>query len=322
MTVIVGQGEFKYEALEVWPILPKDINLLETPGVAVNSLDLVHVFSRNTEHPVMIFDRHGNFKNGFGKGIFSNRTHGIFIGPDDNIFCVDDGIHTITKFSSSGELLMTIGTPGISSKKWSGKPFNKPTHAAVSQNTGDIFITDGYGNFSVHKYSGDGKYIKSWGEAGIDPGQFVRPHNIAVDENDRVLVADREAHRVQIFDSEVTVLDIWNNIYMPNGLTIGPDKNIYIGELNSEEMFVDPVPHGLGHRVSILSPSGELLCRFGHPEEGEDPGKFIAPHGICVDSYGDIYVGEVSYTIRGSKMNPPKELRSLSKLKKIVSDKC
>ena len=66
MTVIVGEGEFKYEALEVWPILPKDVNLLETPGVAVNSLDLVHVFSRNTEHPVMIFDRNGNFKDSFG----------------------------------------------------------------------------------------------------------------------------------------------------------------------------------------------------------------------------------------------------------------
>ena len=94
--------------------------------------------------------------------------------------------------------------------------FNLPTIAAVSKNTGDIFISDGYGNFSVHKYSGNGDYIKSWGEPGIDAGQFLRPHNIAVDESDRVIVADREAHRVQIFDSEGNLLDMWNNIYMPS----------------------------------------------------------------------------------------------------------
>ena len=80
---------------------------------------------------------------------------------------------------------------------------------------------------------------------------------------------------------------------------------------------VDDAP-GLGHRVSILSPQGELLARFGDPEEGQEPGKFIAPHGIAVDSHGDIYVGEVSYTIRGRHMDPPKELRSLSKLRRIT----
>ncbi len=318
MSILVGEGKFRYEALDSWPNLPEGISLIETPGIGVNSRDQVYIFSRNTNHPIMVFDRSGNFQNSFGKGIFSDRTHGMLIGPDDSIFCVDDGIHTITKFSPQGEVVMTIGKPGISSKKWSGKPFNRPTHAAVSKNTGDIFITDGYGNFSVHKYSSDGEHIKSWGEAGIDAGQFLRPHNIAVDESDRVIVADREAHRVQVFDSDGNLLDMWNNIYMPNGLTIGPDKNIYIGELCGESPTdSNPIPAGLGHRISILSPTGELLCRFGHPEEGEEPGKFIAPHGIGVDSKGDIYVGEVSFTIRGSKLNPPRELRSLSKLKRI-----
>ena len=318
MSILVGEGKFRYEALDSWPNLPEGINLIETPGIGVNSRDDVYIFSRNTNHPIMVFDRLGNFKNSFGSGIFSDRTHGMLIGPDDSIFCVDDGIHTITKFSPEGKVLMTIGKPGVHSKKWSGKPFNRPTHAAVSKNTGDIFITDGYGNFSVHKYSINGDYIKSWGEPGIDAGQFLRPHNIAVDESDRVIVADREAHRVQIFDSEGNLLDMWNTIYMPNGLTIGPDKNIYIGELCGESPTdSNPIPPGLGHRISILNPSGELLCRFGHPEEGEEPGKFIAPHGIGVDSVGDIYVGEVSFTIRGSKLNPPRELRSLSKLQKI-----
>ena len=119
-----------------------------------------------------------------------------------------------------------------------------------------------------------------------------------------------------MFDTDGNVIDVWNNIFMPNGLTIGPDGNIYIGELPGMTQS-DPTPPNHGHNISIISPSGEHLARIGHPEEGEEPGKFIAPHGIGVDSQGSIYVGEVSYTIRGSSMNPPRELRSMSKLLKV-----
>ena len=197
MSVTLGSGNFKYEALDSWPSLPGGAKFIETPGVAVDSQDEIYTFSRNVEHPVMVFNREGEFLRGFGAGVFSNRTHGILIGPDDTVYCADDGIHTITKFTRNGELLMTIGTPGKASEIWKGEPFNRPTHAAVSKKTGDIFITDGYGNFRVHKYSPEGEYIKSWGSPGIEPGQFLRPHNIAVDDDDRVIVADREAHRVQ-----------------------------------------------------------------------------------------------------------------------------
>ena len=93
------------------------------------------------------------------------------------------------------------------------------------------------------------------------------------------------------------------------------DKHMYIGELNGI-VGVDDAP-GLGHRVSIYDLHGNLVCRFGNPEEGEGPGQFIAPHGIAVDSRGDLYVSEVSYTIRGSKLNPPRELRSLSKYRRV-----
>ena len=99
-------------------------------------------------------------------------------------------------------------------------------------------------------------------------------------------------------------------------LSLTVDKNIYIGELPGMTTS-DPTPPNMGHKIGIYSPSGERLALFGHPDEGEEPGKFIAPHGIGVDSHGDIYVGEVSFTIRGSHMNPPKELRSLSKLRKV-----
>jgi DNA-binding beta-propeller fold protein YncE len=247
--------------------------------------------------------------------VFSQRTHGILIGPDDSVYCADDGTHTITKFTPDGKLLMTLGERNRPAPKWSGQPFNRPTHAAVSPNTGNLYVSDGYGNSRIHKYTGDGKYLSSWGEPGIDAGQFIRPHNIAVDDQDRVYVADRECHRVQVFDADGTFITMFSNIHRPDGMTIGPDGNLYIGELNGIP-GVDDAP-GLGHRVSILSREGKLLARIGDPVEGEQPGQFIAPHGVGVDSKGDVYVGEVSFTIRGSKMTPPRELRSLSKLRRV-----
>lgn len=80
---------------------------------------------------------------------------------------------------------------------------------------------------------------------------------------------------------------------------------------------VDDAP-GLGHRVSIITLKGELLGRFGDPEEGDTPGKFIAPHGIAVDSRNDVYVSESAYTIRGRKMDPPREPESLKKLRRLT----
>lgn len=315
MSVRIGSGNFTYDALDTWEKLPDGVELVECPGVAVDAQDRVYVLTRNKEHPVMVFDRDGNFQKSFGQGTFSERTHGILVAPDGSVYCVDDGTHTITKFDQDGNLLMTIGTPGQPAKKWGGEPFNRPTHAAVSPNTGHIFISDGYGNSRIHKYTADGQHVLSWGKPGIDAGQFMRPHNIIVDANDRVIVADRESHRVQVFDSEGNFVTMWNNIHRPDGMTLGPDGNIYIGELNGLP-GVDDAP-GLGHRVSIISPNGELLARLGDDEEGEEAGKFIAPHGIAVDSHGDIYVGEVSYTIRGSHMDPPRTLNSLNKLVKV-----
>ena len=314
MSVIVGSGEFTYEALDGWEQLPEGVRLVECPGVAVDSRDRVYVLTRNPDHPVQVFDREGRWLTSFGQGVFSGRTHGLFIGPDESVYAADDGTHTITKFTTDGELLMTLGERYAPSEKWKGAPFNRPTHAAVSPNTGEIYVSDGYGNSRIHKYTPDGRLLLSWGEPGIDAGQFIRPHNIAVDAEDRVLVADRECHRVQIFDAQGSFLAMWNNIHRPDGMVIGPDGNVYIGELNGIP-GVDDAP-GLGHRVSILSPEGELLERIGDPEEGEEPGRFIAPHGIAVDSHGDIYVGEVAFTIRGSHMDPPRELKSLKKLRR------
>lgn len=314
----LGSGVFTYEPLDTWERLPDGVSPVEVPGVAVAADDTVFLLTRNPAHPVMVFGPDGTFRASFGEGVFTARTHGIWAAPDGTLLCADDGAHTITRWSPQGDLLQTLGTPNSPAPKWSGDPFNRPTHAAISPRSGDLFITDGYGNSRVHRFTPDGVHVTSWGEPGIDPGQFIRPHNVAVDDDGLVYVADREAHRVQVFDEDGRFVAMWNNIHRPDGLTLAPDGNIYIGELNGFP-GVDDAP-GLGHRVGVYSRAGELLARFGHPEEGEAPGHFIAPHGIAVDSRGDIYVGEVATTIRGRQLDPPRELRSLKKLRKVDAD--
>jgi sugar lactone lactonase YvrE len=294
-----------------WEQLPSGMTLHETPGVAVAPDDTVYLLTRNTENPVIVLGSDGSFRRTFGSGVFTGRTHAILVAPDGHIFCADDGAHTITKWTAEGDLVMTIGTPGQPAPRHSGEPFNRPTDMVIASD-GTIVISDGYGNARIHRYSPTGERLQSWGTAGIDPGQFMVPHNLAIDTDDRIYVADREAHRVQVFDLDGSLLAAWNNIHRPCGMTCGPDGNIYIGELNGVALMDDAL--GIGHRVSVYDREGTRLGRYGAPEEGSDPGQFIAPHGIAVDSRGDVYVGEVSYTIRGSHMDPPRELKSLNKL--------
>ena len=309
MPDIYGSGDFLYKYVDGWAKLPRGMTFQECPGVAVDSQDNVFVLTRG-EHPIMVFDREGNFIRSFGEGLFSNRTHGIYIAHDDSVLAADDGIHTIQKFNTEGDKLLELGVRNQPAPKWGGRPFNRPTSAAIMPSNGDLYVSDGYGNSRIHVFSAAGQYKFSWGSPGIDAGQFIRPHNIAVDSNDRVYVVDRECHRIQIFDARGKFITMWNNIHRPDAMVLW-QEHIYVGELNGMG-GVDDAP-GLGHRVSVYDLNGKLVCRFGAPEEGEGAGHFIAPHGIAVDSQGDIYVAEVSFTIRGRHLNPPKELHSLSK---------
>ena len=309
MPDVYGGGDFLYRYVDGWAKLPEGWSFRECPGVAVDSKDNVYVFTRG-EHPIIVFDRDGNFLHSFGDGLFSNRTHGLYIAHDDSILTADDGLHVIQKFSPKGEKLMEVGERNHPSPKWGGQPFNRPTSAAIMPSNDDLYVSDGYGNSRIHVFSATGSYKFSWGSPGVDAGQFIRPHNIAIDGDDRVYVVDRECHRIQIFDAKGMFITMWNNIHRPDSMVLWQD-HVYIGELNGM-VGVDDAP-GLGHRVGIYNLKGEMVCRFGSPEEGEGPGQFTAPHGIAVDSRGDLYVSEVSYTIRGSHMDPPRELRSLSK---------
>ena len=300
-----------HRPVEGWGRLPEGWSFVEATSVAVDPEDRVWVFNRGA-HPVIAFDRDGNVLRSWGDGVV-RRAHGITAGPDGTLWLTDDLHHTIRQFTTDGKLLVTIGNPDQPSTLQGGKPFNRPTHVALCPRTGFVYISDGYGNSRVHKYDPKGRHVFSWGEPGTDPGCFNLPHNIATDSEGLVYVADRENHRVQIFDGNGQYLGQWNNLHRPCGLFMDRRQEaFYVGELPSHLPVNKDVPN-LGARVSILSAKGALIGRIGGAFAGEKPGEFVAPHGCAVDSRGDLYVAEVAWTAQGSKETPPREIRSLQK---------
>jgi hypothetical protein len=178
MTVIIGSGNHAYRVEEDWARLPPGWKIGDVGGVAVDSRDNVYVFNRS-EHPMLVFDRDGNLLRSWGEGLFT-RPHGVHMGPDDSIYCTDDGDHSVRKCSLDGKVLLTIGIPGKPAPAMSNLPFHRCTHTALSPQN-EIYVTDGYGNARVHKFSPDGKHLMSWGDFGSEPGQFNIVHNICAD---------------------------------------------------------------------------------------------------------------------------------------------
>ena len=320
MTTIVGSGEFKFRVEEGWAKLPPGFVFGDVAAVGVDGRDNVYCFNRG-EHPMIVLDREGNFLRTWGKGTFV-RPHGVHMGPDDTIYCTDDGDHTVRKCTLDGRVLLTIGIPGKAAPYMSGEPFNRCTHTALSPSQ-DIYVSDGYGNAKILKYDPAGRMLHNWGEPGCDPGQFNIPHNIHCDADGWVYVADRENHRVQVFDGNGKYETQWNNLHRPSGLfmTGGKCPICYIGEIGPYQSVNFDMPN-IGPRVTILDHKGKLLGRLQRlPSRGTGPGQFISPHGIAVDSRGDLYVGEVAYTAWKSNFPDtprPQVVRSLQKFVKIA----
>ena len=310
----IGTGRFTYETVAGWAKIPEGYEFPDASGVTVDSQDNVYILNRGA-HPVIVLDKGGNFVRSWGEGEFDQRAHGIHCSPDDFIWTVNDSQHCIKKYTLEGKLVLTIGVEGQQAEKWSGTPFNRPTNMAVSPNTGDVYVTDGYGNSRVHRYTAEGKHVVSWGAPGVDPGEFQVPHNVVIDRDENVYVTDRENYRLQVFDSNGNLKNIWQNIYRPQALCMDREGIIYVGEMLMDTELTD-YPK-VGHRLNAYDRSGERLARVGDPMIGDGPTQFIAPHGFGVDSQGNLYVGEVSYTVYGRRMDPPQTFRCFRKLSRV-----
>ena len=313
-----------YEAHADWHQLPDGWELVEVVGTATDSADRVYVFNRG-EHPLIVFDRDGRFLNSWGEGKFV-RPHGIHIGPDDALYLTDDLDHTVRKYTAGGELLMTLGESGRGSDtgvensdyrtiESAVGPFNQPTNIALTPG-GDLYITDGYGNARVHKFSESGELLFSWGEPGTGPGQFNLPHGIAIDSQGVIYIADRENDRLQLFDSEGKFLSEWTQVERPMQVFIDGADRIYVAEVGWRAGLFPGVTRPrdpMGGRVCIYDRAGTRLDEWGGGDDPCAPGDFFAPHDIWVDRHGDIYVGEVTWSAGGKDGTVPRDCPCLQK---------
>jgi DNA-binding beta-propeller fold protein YncE len=312
-----------YEADADWAKIPNGWSFGEVAGVAADSQARVYVFSRS-EHPMMVFDLDGEFLASWGEGVFT-KPHNVRISPDGFVFCSDLRDHTVRKFTPEGELVMTLGTASVPSDtgaeggnyktvKRAAGPFNGPTDIAFGPG-GELYISDGYANARIHRFSAGGKLLSSWGAPGDRPGEFCLPHGALIEDGKTLYVMDRENNRVQQFSLKGEFVTQWTDFAGPTGISAAADGSLILCEFGYDPAVPTKysVPaHGkrILPRVTIRSPEGELLGKI----EGEDKcatGNFFAPHSVCVDQSGDIYVAEVPITRRA-----PGRCHTLQKLVK------
>ena len=248
--------------------------------------------------PVLKFDPDGNVVESFGSGMFI-WPHGIELDPAGNVWVTDavsaqrtpEGTrgHKVVKFDPRGEVLMTLGTPGVPG---SGPDhFNSPSDVVVADN-GDIFVADGHGadtNNRVVKFSSDGTFIRAWGQTGYAPGEFRTLHAIAMDSRGRVFVADRSNNRVQIFDRDGDFIAVWTQFGRPSGIFFDDNDRIYVADSESDD---------------VQNPGWEMGIRIGDALSGWISEFILYPWGdprvtagngaefVALDRAGNLYGGE------------------------------
>jgi DNA-binding beta-propeller fold protein YncE len=265
------------KAVVNWGQLPKGWALGQTSGVAVDRSDNVWVFNRGP-HPVIEFDKSGNFLQSWGDGMFKS-SHGIRVDPDGNVWCVDVAGHSIVKHTSEGRVLMVLGGLNTAGTNETKNAFNRPTGLAFMPG-GDFYLSDGYVNSRVVKFHRDGEYWMQWGHKGTGDGEFDTVHDVTLDSKGRVYVADRENSRVQIFTPDGKFIGKWTDVGQPWGLYyVAKEDAIYMSD-------------GLNNRIVKLNLDGQILGVLG--SYGRAPGQLDFPHNLAVDSEGSIYVAEIT----------------------------
>jgi DNA-binding beta-propeller fold protein YncE len=261
------------------------------------------IFAVSIPQPVTIFSQAGKILERWSEDC-CGCAHGVYIDEADFVYIVDSDRHTLLKFTPKGDVVFEVGTRGRGSDtgvengnfktiKRGAPPFNAPSKVTVSKR-GEIFVTDGYGNARIHRFSAEGKLLASWGEPGNAPGQFHLPHGVGVDDENRVYVADRENNRVQIFDTEGKVLNIWNDVKRPDGICVRGEL-VYVAELGHvayiDNVFFEPYDNAPWSCVRVFDTKGREVTRFGGSDPWE-PGNMYSAHGANLDREGNLYIAD------------------------------
>ena len=289
----------KYELVKDWPQLPKRFLLSAVSAVGVDNQQNIFMFQRTgrewtdtvpdsliSYNTVFLLDRHtGKILNSWGANLFI-MPHGLSVDKENNVWIADVGLHQIFKFSHDGKLLMTLGEAKIPGND--SLHFNLPTDVAVGDD-GSFYVSDGYGNSRIIKFSKQGKYLYEWGKMGDQSSEFNTPHSIDLDSHGNVYVADRENNRIQEFDENGQFLKQWKNTTATQLYALAIDKknNLFaIDNLTVNDTLIK------GADILHFNSKLNLLMRFGRANEnGISVPRY---HDIDIDNKGDIYVAETS----------------------------
>jgi len=273
-----GTGEYRYEVIRDFFKLPAGQSFGMISRVAADAQDRIYVFQRK-DPPVVVFDRDGKYLGAWGSGEVTD-PHGLKI-VGDTVYTTDRSDSVAKAFTLDGKTVLALGQAGVHSDTgcegppWlavrAAGPFNHPTEMIAHPN-GDLYVTDGYRNARVHRFTSGGRLVASWGEPGQGPGQFHLPHSIAFDDKGLLYIADRANKRIQIFTPEGALVGQWTGMGGPNDITRGQDGNFYIAE--QEE-------NGGPAHICVRDAEGKVLARMESRHV----------HGVGVDSRGDIYAG-------------------------------
>jgi peptidylamidoglycolate lyase len=291
----------RYELLSNWPQLPKDLKLGNPTGIDIDSNQNIILFHRadrkwpllgtmpsspiKSKTILIINKESGNLINGWGDSLFI-MPHGLTVDHENSIWVTDVGLHQIFKFNHDGKLLLKLGEAKVSGND-SGH-FDQPTDVAIAKD-GSFYVSDGYGNNRILKFSAEGKYLLEWGKKGNKQGEFNLPHGISLDDKGNVYVADRENNRIQIFDSNGKFLKQIHDKSFSAMCSIAFDKT------QNKLYAVDDLSFlKLKHRgsdVFVFDTLGQVQTRFGR--SGSYKGTTSWYHDLTIDKEGNIYVGDI-----------------------------
>ena len=290
-------AQTQQEVVPEWPKLPEGHVLGLCAGVGVDAQNRVFVFYRSgrkwsnpfpkdaiTQPTVSVLDgATGKPLNSWGADRFI-MPHGLTVDHEGNLWLTDVGLHQVFKCTPEGKVLLTLGEASVPGNDHSH--FNLPTDVAVLRD-GSFYVSDGYKNTRVMKFSTKGKFEFEWGTKGKGPGEFNLPHGIAIDALGRVIVCDRENERLQVFDAKGGFLHEWKGpqIGKPYGVEIDTKGRIFVIDGGSPSL--KPMERG---KAVELDSQGQVIDTFG--SFGSGAGQFQLGHDIAVGPDGAVYVAE------------------------------
>lgn len=273
-----------------WPRRPAELGPRQAvPGVAVDDQDRVWCVER-TDVPVQVYSAEGELLHSWGQGRFQ-AVHSVRFDGEGNVWISDFARHVVEKFTPEGKLLLTLGTPGERGEDETH--FNRPTDMAIAP-SGDIFVSDGYGNRRVVHFDRHGKFVKTWGEFGSQPGQFVLPHAIVMDSRGLLYVADRNSGRIQLFNQQGELQDQWSNLIMPWGLWMSREDELWVCGSSPQWWRRDgEYPPPKDQLFMRFTTDGRLQQLWSVPVGEEAPGSCNWVHCVAFDSQGNLYAGDI-----------------------------